>query len=236
MSNDNSLVRLNLDLALNTGSLDELMEVANDKPMLLIDVSDSMNTHITTVTAEGQRVQGDTRIEALRKVVTNIRGEVQVVMIAFGGESVTPRFVDNVPAASGGTPLHLAIALAKEYGATRLVVISDGAPDMAEQSKEEARKLGGRIDVIYIGDPGGYGEDFLLELAALTGGTRFDGKLSDPKQLGRGIIGLLTGGEDEAPQGEAFFSQDEDEEDDEDDNDEEDDDADDDDDEAGDDQ
>jgi hypothetical protein len=116
------------------------------------------------------------------------------------------RFVDVVPEPDGGTPLHAAIPMAKTYGATRVVVISDGMPDLAEQCMIEARSFGGRIDVVYVGAPGYGGEDFLKRLAEATGGTCGVGDLKNVKMLSKGIIGLLAGDvDDKAPiQGPGF--------------------------------
>lgn len=224
MSTD--IIRKNFDQSLTLSSLDDLVKAATDFPMLLIDCSGSMDTAMRN---------GKTRIEALREVVAQIKADHGgVTMIAFGGEETSsPRFVDGVPNAGGGTPLHLAIPYAKSYGATRVVVISDGLPDMRQESLHQARLFGGPIDVYYVGDPGDQGSFFLEELAAVTGGKRFEGDLGNPKQLAAGVAGLLMGAvEERAPiQGEGFAvvetePEEEDDDDDTDDDDDEDDDED----------
>ena len=66
--------------------------------------------------------------------------------------------------------------------------------------------FGGRIDVVFIGQPGDSGEKFLRELAALTGGTQMTGDIADIKLITSKVIGLLEGGvEPRGPiQGEGF--------------------------------
>ncbi len=167
--------------------LSSLKQAARDAEsvMLLIDTSGSMANPL---------VNGDRRIDGLRKVVADIKTQGHVPMIAFGGPyDAQVRFVDDVPEPAGGTPLHAAIPLAKTYGATRLVVVSDGEPDLADQSMIEAKAFGGRIDVVFVGDKGGPGSFFLDKLAASTGGVRMEGDLSEVKRIGKAIIGLLEG-------------------------------------------
>lgn len=190
----NELVRKNLETGLALGSLEELVR-ANEVVMWLIDTSGSMSGW---------------PIEQLRKVVSTVNEVDRVPMIAFGGPyDAQVRFVDVIPEPDGGTPLHDAIKLAKSYGATRLVVISDGVPDLRDESMLQARQFGGRIDVAYIGPAGGPGEAFLDQLAAATGGKRITGNLNDTKLLANTVIGLLAGGvEERAPlQGPGFTSE-----------------------------
>lgn len=183
MSEEKSLVRRQLEESL-TNTVEELLN-GDDVVMLLIDCSSSMDTKMKN---------RKTRIDGLKEVVAGIKAQGHVPMIAFGGPfDAQVRFVDGVPEPDGGTPLHLAIPFAKEYGATRLVVISDGEPDLREQCLIEARNFNGRIDVAFVGDPGDGGEYFPGELATLTGGTSFTGDLTDPKKLTSGVIGLLEG-------------------------------------------
>lgn len=184
-----SLVRTQLESSLQASSLRSLVRATTDTPMLLIDTSGSMGSPIVPNDYDTPR-----RIDALREVVKTIKSAGNVPMIAFGGSmDEQVRFVDDVPEPAGGTPLHLAIPLAGKYGATRLVVLSDGMPDLTEQSIIEAKDFGGRIDFVFIGAPGEHGEAFLTELASVTGGTSMTGDLRDPLLLSRGVIGLLEG-------------------------------------------
>src|SRR5262249_55597686 len=137
---------------------------ATEVIMLLVDTSGSMAEYVDkaaqqrymdAVFARGfndnpvdARQFGGRSIDKLREAVQQIQSSASepIPMIAFGGPfDAQVRFVDVVPEPDGGTPLHLAIPLAKEYGATRLVVVSDGSPDLRDQSMEEARRFGGRI-------------------------------------------------------------------------------------------
>ena len=204
MSNE-SLVRRQLEDSLDLSSLRDVLK-ADEVVMLLIDTSDSMKSYLRGNENEPATKR---RIDALREVVATIKNQGTVPMIAFGGPyDAQVRFVDNVPEPDGSTPLHIAIPMAKTYGASRVVVISDGCPDLTEQCMTEARSFGGRIDVVFVGDKGDSGEAFLAALARLTGGSSSVGDLRDVKQLSRGIIGLLEGDvEERAPiQGEGFTS------------------------------
>lgn len=193
----NELMRQQLEETLEAGSLKALARDV-ENVFLLIDTSGSMEAHMRN---------GKTRIDGLREVVANIKSAGSVPMIAFGGPyDAQVRFVDVVPDPDGGTPLAEAILYAKEYGATRVVVISDGAPDSQNRAIDAAHGFGGRIDVAFVGDPGDPGIAFLKELARITGGTQFTGDLSDTKKLTGQVIGLLEGEvEERAPiQGEGF--------------------------------
>lgn len=194
MSNDNSLAKLanSISTSKKTSALDAFLG-NTDTVFLLIDTSGSMASPVSYDNPEQRR------IDALRIVVSNLQQGEPIPMIAFGGPWDAPvRFVDLVPEPEGGTPLHSAIEMAKTYGATRLVVISDGMPDLREQSLTAAREFGGRIDVVFIGagenDPGSM---FMNELARATGGTRQSGDASDTKALTGTIIGLLEGNVDD---------------------------------------
>jgi hypothetical protein len=175
----NELVRRNLETSLSLGSLSSLVK-ASETVMLLIDTSGSMS---------------GSPVEKLREVVRNINPKAAgIPMIAFGGPyDAQCRFVDLVPDPDGGTPLHMAIPMAKEYGANRVVVISDGCPDLSEQCIIEAKAFGGKIDVVYIGAAGDAGSFFLDQLAQLTGGSRLEGDINKTKELSGQVMLLLEG-------------------------------------------
>jgi hypothetical protein len=184
----NELVK-KLEQSLTLGGLDELVR-QSEVVMLLIDTSSSMSL---SVSSEYSYV-GKSRIDAMREVVADVKKEGHVPMIAFGGEyDAQVRFVDDVPNGAGGTPLHLAIPFAAQYGATRVVVISDGHPDLTEQTIEEVKRFGGRVDIVYVGPPNDPGEKFLQQLAVMSGGQQFWGDLKEIKQLAARVIGLLSG-------------------------------------------
>lgn len=189
MSNDNnSLVRQTLEQSMTFKSLGSLA-AASERVFLCIDTSDSMSSPVISDDPD-HRFDGPRKrcIDALKEVVAEARsGEP---MISFGHQV---GFVDAVPEPHGGTPMAEAIALGREYGATRLVIISDGFPNDGPRTLEEGTAFQGRIDVVYIGPKGGPGETFLDQLARSTGGVRHIGSLSNTKELAGQVTLLLTG-------------------------------------------
>lgn len=202
-------------------SLKDLVRVrSNENPVLLLDCSGSMDAFMRN---------GKRRIGGLREVVRDLQVKKVTPMIAFGPrfdnaleptQSAYPDcgFVTDVPNPAGDTWVNRAIDMAAEHGFGRIVLISDGGPNDRHLAMESARRFGGRIDVMYVGDPGDGGSFFLDELAQLTGGTRFEGDLSEPKELTGAIVGLLAG--DVLEQDEDDEDEDDDEEDEEDEEDE----------------
>lgn len=218
MSNGKSLVRM-ATKSLEVKSLSDLVRVrTSENPVLLIDVSGSMGAYMQN---------GITRIDGLRKATAGIQAKRPTQMIAFGlmpdrqshplepaTHSAEVDFVTEVPDAQGGTPMAEAIDFARISGFGRAVIISDGAPNHpSSTAMDAAKRFGGQIDVIYVGDPGDPGSMFLDSLAKATGGSRFEGDLSDVKEITGAVIGLLNG--------EVLEQEDEDEEEEEDDEDEE---------------
>ena len=192
-----SLVHKKLERTLQVKTLTDFVRAKNQEQVyLLIDVSGSMRDTMRN---------GKERIDGLREVVKGIQEERRTLMIAFGGSGTGSygdnpqgvRVVSSVPNAGGSTPLTQAIDLARTQNAGRVIVISDGMPDNPTTALEAAKRLGGRIDVVFVGDPGEYGEAFLKQLAEATGGTEFHGDLSEPKKITGGIVGLLTTGDDD---------------------------------------
>ena len=182
---NNELIRTQLETGLAFNSLKSLVKATTEVVMLLVDCSGSM---------ESRMQNGKSRIEGLRDSYRDIVATGHVPTIAFGGPyDAQVRFVDRIPDPDGGTPLHLAIPFAKTYGATRLVVISDGCPDLPDQCRIAAKDFNGQIDVVFVGEPGEAGSFFLDELAKLTGGKRFEGDLSTTKMITGMVIGLLDG-------------------------------------------
>lgn len=174
--------------SLRVGSLTDLVRVRqNENILLLLDCSGSMGSSMRN---------GKQRIEGLRETVRDIQSEKELRMVQFGS-GFEPSFVTAVPNPAGGTPLHTAIDFSRTSGAGRLIVISDGCPDSEAFALEAATRFGGRIDVVFVGDPGERGEIFLKRLAESTGGESFTGDLSLPKELAGAVLGLLTDGSDD---------------------------------------
>lgn len=189
-----SLVK-SLQQSLNTTTLSDMIRVrTSEEVYLLLDCSGSMDTRMAN---------GKSRENGLHETVKEITKErSDVKMIAFGGRDGGAYVVSHIPASGGGTPLHAAIDLAKAKECGRCVVISDGCPDSVQAAMESAKRFGGRIDVVFVGNAGEYGEAFLKELAESTGGTEFHGDLGVPKELGGKIMGLLGEAEEiDAPKG-----------------------------------
>src|SRR6185369_16010580 len=103
MSDNTSLSRLEQSLVGDSKKLSTTDQLLRDSDvvMLLVDTSSSM---------------GGSPIEDLRKVVNDINPRANgIPMIAFGGPyDAQVRFVDIVPDPDGGTPLHIAIPMAKQ--------------------------------------------------------------------------------------------------------------------------
>lgn len=195
---DNKLVRM-MEKSMSIKSLRDLARSKESgNVVLLIDVSGSMGAYMRN---------GKRRIDGLREAVAGIQAKRSTTMIAFGLEmhrrdvetgersnSGEVAFVSSVPDAQGMTPLAEAIEFAGQHGFGRLVVISDGSPNPPHSRVTDAAKaFGGQIDVLFVGDPGDPGSAFLDGLAQLTGGQRFEGDLSDVKEITGAIIGLLNG-------------------------------------------
>lgn len=184
-----------LKSSLTAGSLDDLVKkksVAFDgKIAFLLDCSGSMGSRMYT---------GKRRIDGLREAVKEVQAAQEgpkIPMIQFGAGWDEVGECLEIPDPEGGTPLHLAIdmAKAKEFG--RCICISDGMPDSQERAIAAAKNFGGRIDVIFTGNPGEPGEAFLTHLAEITGGERFTGDLADVKLISGTIRLLLGTGDDD---------------------------------------
>jgi Mg-chelatase subunit ChlD len=169
-------------------SLDDLVK-GRRRSLLLVDVSDSMSARIRT---------GGRRIDALRKVVEGLRQTHRVPVAAFPGRGEPVVVVETIPEPRGNTPLADAIEFGTREGATHLVVVTDGEPNSEESAFEAAAQFGHPIDVFFIGDSKGYGQQagmhFAQELARRTGGVFNLTDLEAPKELASKIVGLLGDG------------------------------------------
>lgn len=176
------LVRTQLNKSLQIKSLADLVRVKTSEDVwLILDGSGSMDYLMRN---------GRKRIDGLRDVVQGIKKDRHVKLISFNSVEGA-RTTDHVPQPMGGTPLHEAFELARRLNAGRVICISDGAPDSTTRAMDAAKMFGGKVDVVFVGDPGDYGEHFMRQLAESTGGVEFHGDLSEPKQLEVKILGLL---------------------------------------------
>jgi hypothetical protein len=165
IATQNAIEKLNKSLAKN--SLDDLVKAKTQRSLLLVDCSGSMGEIVTDPNGD----RSIRKIDALRKVVDDLRKTHPVPVAAFGVRAQGQvEVVDVVPEPQGGTPLDLAILFGRDQGATRLVVVTDGEPNDESSAFEAARQFGGPIDVFYVGHHYGRGPKFAAELAAMTGG------------------------------------------------------------------
>jgi Mg-chelatase subunit ChlD len=101
-----------LSKSLKVGSLDDLVRVQKESNIwLLLDTSGSMSS--------GMR-NGRQRIAGLRETVEQIQTERRMQMIAFNDHTSV---VESIPDPSGGTPLDVAINLARTNECSRCIVI-----------------------------------------------------------------------------------------------------------------
>ena len=183
-------VRKSLEKSLRATSLSDLVRAKEGETFLLLDCSGSMHTPMRN---------GKARIDGLREAFCEIRDcGAAFKTVAFGPGYV--QFCIEPPNPGGGTPTAEAIEFARIAGAGRCIMISDGEPNDPHAAIDAALKFGGRIDVIFVGDPGDYGEAFMKRLADVTGGEEFKGDLSAPKLLADKVVALLSDGvnDDEA--------------------------------------
>ena len=144
------------------------------KIVVLLDTSGSMNY--------GDAPNGKTRKEHAEKALTSIQGRYPgaVALITFASH------VDFVPSGKpywgGGTTDLTAglefVKIADDCG-LKIVVISDGEPNDERSALQVARTFNDKIDVIYCGREGEYGEQFLQQLAAESGGQFFNDGVGD---------------------------------------------------------
>jgi len=167
-----------------TGDLDAFVRGFR-RSLLLIDCSGSMSDRLART--------NERRIDALRRVMRQLRSTHSTPVAAFGGYRQV-EIVEDAPEPTGTTPLDDAIDFGREQGANHLVVITDGEPNSQEKAFAAAARFGNPIDVFYIGDAHGHGLSFAQELARRTGGVAHLSDISATKQLSSQIAGLLGDG------------------------------------------
>jgi len=136
--------------------------------VLLLDCSSSMSTVMTS---------GESRFAALRKMVNELAGSLPTVRTIIFPAPHNPYGAAAVEAplperANGETPLHAAFDLAREIGARRVAVLTDGEPGDQATATDAAVRLaatGAVVSLFYIGEPGGYGAMYLDTLAKRLG-------------------------------------------------------------------
>jgi len=144
------------------------------------------------------------RIDVLAQVLADILSSVELVACCSFGWHVTEIPLTgniNVPAPSGTTPMHKAIAWALTKNPKRIVVVTDGEPDNRDLCMDEAaecRRRGVVLDAYYCGAAGGECERWLKSLvaAATPGGQAGQFMLTGPNasKASQEIILRLTHG------------------------------------------
>ena len=133
--------------------------------VIVVDTSGSMEARDCY---DGQQ-RYERALAELTRVQNDLAGKVAVV--AFSDRAV---FVPSGLPPLLGSSTNLAGALAfvrlADTGDIRFVIISDGQPDNAETALQEAAKIKGPLDTIFIGPEGDPGADFLRRLANVRGG------------------------------------------------------------------
>ena len=132
---------------------------------LLLDVSGSMS---------GQPISDLKKaVEDLKQQNSNLR------WVAFSSNADLDEDVSYIiPDASGGTNLSAGIDKVIESQKAgklvfdKLVLVSDGEPSDPQGCLNKAKLLGRPVDVIFIGNQGSAGEDFMKRMASETGGVQ----------------------------------------------------------------
>lgn len=170
-------------------SIDEFVRAKTRRSVLVVDCSSSMGDPIRS---------GGRKIDALRKVASELQQTHPVPVVAFHGRiSGSNAYVcDGIPEPSGGTPMHDAFDFCREQGASHIVLVTDGEPTPGRSyAIAAAKRFGGPIDTFYIGNGNDSGAEFCKMLADMTGGTANLTDLGAPKQLASKIKGLLGEGQ-----------------------------------------
>lgn len=167
--------------------------------VLLADISESMNDRDGT---PGERIP-IRRIDRLAKVLDYLLVRVRVrSLICFNDVPIEVGLVGRVvlPEPGGSTALNIALAHVGGLvpAPARVIVISDGMPNWAEDALSAARSLRPMIiDAYYVGPEGfGSGTDFMARLSACggVGGRSGHFDLFDPVLLGTELRNRLLSG------------------------------------------
>lgn len=92
-----------------------------------------------------------TRIQHVRDALNQVV-QPDHVLLAFNSSVTCMQSVADLPTPSGGTALELGLSEAAARSPAATLVISDGEPNNPAAALDVARRMTGRIDVIYCGD------------------------------------------------------------------------------------
>lgn len=153
--------------------------------IILVDVSASMGER----DAPGERSRYTAACEELAALQAELPGKIAV--IAFSDNA---RFVPGgvPPMMSMGTDMVAALRCVRPADGLeiRIILISDGEPDDAEETLTVARRFQSRIDTVYIGPERGRGREFLAKLSGATGGQHLES--IKPAMLAEPVRNLLA--------------------------------------------
>lgn len=147
-------------LPATTGATARAQARLDDPGVILADVSTSMDGH-----AGSRR-----KIDILQEAIDGLRDAMPVV--AFASSPTDVPAGKPLPSPYGSTAMHLALDYLAGRRPSRVLVVSDGAPDDRKAALAAAGRLACRIDVIYCGpDDDREAIAFMQELARQSGGT-----------------------------------------------------------------
>lgn len=132
--------------------------------IIVVDVSGSMHA----ADSRGGKTRYTVACEELRKLQETMPGRIAVVSFSDAAKYVP----SGVPLLDGGGT-DLATALRFVHiadGTVRFFVISDGQPNDEAAALAAAKRFKSKIDCIFVGPEGGYGQEFLHRLAKASGG------------------------------------------------------------------
>jgi len=157
------------------------------KAIVVVDVSCSMAID----DCPGNRKRYDVACEQLFQLQRDLAGQVAVVSF-----SDYPRFCPGgIPSQpTGGTDLAAALRFVYPADGTgiRLILISDGEPNSADDALKQAANFTSKIDTVYCGPETGLGRDFLRRLAEASGGVYTNQTVKDLPQLAATVQQLLV--------------------------------------------
>lgn len=176
--------------------------IADVDAIILFDYSGSMNAvvypdkyhsewDIPFTERSEMKTRWEHAVDALRTVQQRFDGKVMILQFSTTSEWV----FDGVPdKPSSATELANALEKAKEFDGTDIefIIISDGQPSVPDVCRRMVREFKDKVSTIFIGNPGGEGEQLMHDLAHLGGG--MDVGQTSAHLLGDKITKLLGDG------------------------------------------
>jgi hypothetical protein len=150
-----------------TGSLRAMAKLNKSKPVLILDYSGSM---ANSIHQPGADAPYERKIDALRRLVGNLRLEAQFEQLVFETHCA---WQEEIPEPAGGTDLAGALnrVCADRPTTRRCVLITDGRPNNKATALEAGKALPCPLDIFYVGPVTDTSAQlFLKELAEAAGG------------------------------------------------------------------